>query len=125
MPRYGRRGSASDASGAGWKLRAVPHRAEPSSADTTPATFEVELVPAPERKKKPRSKPLKINTLRLASRSPDESLGVSTGPAAGPANPKPTAVQVEAAKLKRMTDKKLGIVTADWVVRVSQGLPPR
>lgn len=37
----------------------------------------------------------------------------------------PSEVQVEAAKLKLVTDRRLKQPTPEWVVRVAQGLPAR
>jgi hypothetical protein len=37
---------------------------------------------------------------------------------------KPTAIDVEAAKLKIVVDRRLGKKTPEWVLRVAQGLPP-
>lgn len=36
---------------------------------------------------------------------------------------RPSTVQVEAAKLRLVTDKRLGKQTPEWVTRVAQGLP--
>lgn len=37
----------------------------------------------------------------------------------------PSIVQVEAAKLRLVTDKRLGKQTPEWVARVAKGLPPQ
>ena len=38
---------------------------------------------------------------------------------------RPSIVQVEAAKLRLITDRRLGKKTPEWVARVAQGLPPQ
>ena len=37
----------------------------------------------------------------------------------------PSIVQVEAAKLRLVTDKRLGKTSPNWLQRVAQGLPPQ
>ena len=43
----------------------------------------------------------------------------------GSTAPRPTVVQVEAAKLRLVTDRRLGKTSPEWLRRVAKGLPPQ
>jgi len=65
---------------------------------------------------------------RIALRAPDDQLVSEPAKerlkAPGYLNP-PTMVQVEAAKLRLVTDRRLGKKSPEWLQRVAKGLPPQ
>jgi hypothetical protein len=81
-----------------------------SSARRAPALEATDTVSESRR-------PLKVNG--LVAKSAKEDVVASS------AVERPSIVQVEAAKLRLVTDKRLGKKSPNWLQRVAQGLPPQ